>query len=91
MSQRIVAHFDIPGMTAQQYDRVIADLEQAGAGAPPARAYHVAAPKPGGWFVTDVWESEEELGRFAQVLMPILVRNGVTPPPPNVHPVHNIM
>src|SRR5438477_9733008 len=91
MKQPIVAHFDIPGMSAHQYDRVIAELRDAGVGAPAARRYHVAAPKADGWFVTDVWDSAAELDAFAKILMPILVRNGVTPPPPKVMPVHNIM
>jgi hypothetical protein len=91
MKKRIVAHFDIPGMTAEQYDRVLTDLRAAGQIAPTARSYHVAAPKPGGWMVTDVWDSQEDLDQFAGVLMPILIRNGVTPPPPSVYAVHNVM
>jgi quercetin dioxygenase-like cupin family protein len=73
----ITAVFDIPGMTSKQYDQTIKDLEAAGAGAPKGRLYHVANSKAGGWFVVDVWESEELLGAFAQTLMPILQKNGV--------------
>ena len=88
MDQAVIAHFDVPGMTSQQYDRVIAELEEAGLGAPPARRVHVAGPTDDGWLVTDVWDSADDLQQFAQVLMPILVRNGVTPPQPAVLPVH---
>ena len=33
----ITVTFDVPGMTAAHYDRIIARLEAAGAGAPPGR------------------------------------------------------
>jgi hypothetical protein len=39
----IVVEFNLPGMTVEQYDRVIADLEKAGSGAPDGRSFHVAA------------------------------------------------
>ena len=85
----ITAVFDISRMTSKQYDQTIKDLEAAGA--PKGRLYHVANSKTGGWLVVDVWESEELLGAFAQTLMPILHKNGVTPPQPQIHPVHNII
>ena len=87
----ITAVFEIPGMTAKQYDQTVKDLEAAGASAPKGRLYHVASSKAGGWFVVDVWESEELLNAFAQTLMPILQKAGVTPTPPQIHPVHNII
>jgi hypothetical protein len=90
-NQGIVALFDIPGMTAAQYDRVIKELEAAGAGSPKGRLYHVASAKEAGWFVVDVWESGELLNQFAQTLMPILQKNGVTPPQPQIYPTHNII
>jgi hypothetical protein len=89
MKQMVIANFDVPGMSAATYDLVIADLQRAGAGAPAGRRYHAAAPKDGGWWVTDVWDSAEDLDRFAKVLMPILVKNGVTPPRPAVLPLHH--
>ncbi len=87
----IAVVFDIPGMTSGQYDQVIKDLQVAGAGSPKGRLYHVAASKAGGWLVVDVWASDELLNQFAQTLMPILAKNGVTPPQPSIHPVHNII
>ena len=87
----IVAVFEVPGMTSEQYDRSIKELESAGAGNPKGRLYHVASSKSGGWFVVDVWESDELLNQFAQTLMPILQKIGVTPPQPQVYPVHNII
>ena len=87
----IVAIFDVPGMTAAQYDQVMKDLEIAGAGNPKGRQYHVATSKEAGWFVVDVWASPDSLNEFATALMPILQKNGVTPPQPQVFPAHNIV
>ncbi len=87
----IIALFDAPGMTSAQYDQVVKDLEAAGEGSPKGRLYHVASSKTGGWFVMDVWESAELLDRFAKTLIPILQKNGVTPPQPQVYTVHNII
>jgi hypothetical protein len=78
----ITAVFQVPGTTAAQYDGIIRDLEKAGEGAPDGRLYHVSSGTLEGWFIVDVWESAEQLGRFADVLMPIVAKNGVTPPPP---------
>jgi hypothetical protein len=83
--------FQVPGMTAKQYDRVIKDLESKGLGAPDGRMFHVASPTPEGWLVVDVFESEEKLNKFANSLMPVLAAAGVTPPRPAVYPVHNII
>jgi len=87
----IAAVFELSEMSAVQYDRVIKDLEVAGVGSPSGRLYHLAAPQNSGWYVLDVWESEEKLGRFAQVLMPILEKNGVNPPQPQILFSYNII
>jgi hypothetical protein len=87
----VTAIFDVPRMTAQQYDQIMAKLNDAGASAPDGRLYHVASPKGNGWLVVDVWESPEKLQAFAQTLMPIVQSVGVTPPTPEVLPAHNII
>ena len=87
----IAAVFNIPGMTQQQYDQVIKDLEAKGAGNPDGRLYHVASLSEAGGLVIDVWESEEKLGQFGEVLIPTLVAAGVTPAEAQIHPVHNII
>jgi hypothetical protein len=85
----LVAIFDVPGMTAEQYDQTVRELEKAGLGNPDGRLYHVAASKDGGWLVVDVWESEEKFGGFGESLMPILQAEGVPPAEPQIYPVHN--
>lgn len=87
--QKVIAQFNVPGMTAQQYDNVMADLQNAGQGNPASRLSHVASKLPNGWLVIDIWESGESLNEFAQTLMPILIKNGVTPPQPSVLPVYH--
>ncbi len=87
----IVVEFNVPGMTAAEYDTVLSRLESKGVGSPDGRVYHVAAPSSGGWFVVDVWESQEQFDRFGEVLIPTLQAAGVTPATPEVRPVHNII
>jgi len=85
----ITAVFSIPDMNAAQYDRVIEQLEAQGQLHPDGRLHHVANANGGGWHVVDIWESEEKLGAFAEVLMPIIAELGVTPPTPTLYAVHN--
>lgn len=87
----ITVMFDMPGVTSAQYDQVIKDLEAAGEGSPKGRLYHVAYPTEAGWLVVDVWESGELLDRFAQTLVPIMQKAGITPPQPRVYPAYNII
>ena len=86
----IVVEFNAPGMTATQYDSIIRDLESKGVGSPDGCVYHVAAPSSDGWFVVDVWESQEHFDRFGDVLIPALDAAGVTAKP-EVRPIHNII
>ncbi len=86
---KIVVVFDVKGMFNAQYDQVMKDLKQSGEEAPDGRANHFASNQDGGMTVVDVWESQEKLERFAGVLIPILVKNGVPPPVPQVRPLHN--
>ncbi len=58
------------------YDEVINHLEAAGHGQPAGRQFHVAARKETGYVVTDVWESQEALDRFMEVLGPLLQQAG---------------
>ena len=87
----ITAVFKVPTMTSEQYDKVIKELEVKGVGAPDGRLHHVASPDGGGLLVVDIWESEEKLDKFSQVLIPTLEGVGVTPAEPEIRPVHNII
>ena len=76
-------------MNAAEYDRVIQDLERRGVGTPAGRSYHFAAPSADGWFVVDVWESQEQFDKFGEVLMPTLQAAGITAAVPEIRPIHN--
>ncbi len=87
----LAAVFRIPGMNAQQYAKLLNDLEAEGEGHPRGRLYHVASQTADGWFVIDVWESREWFDAFGEVLVPMMAAAGVTPVEPEVHEVHNII
>jgi hypothetical protein len=74
-----------------QYDETIKKLDEAGAGAPDGRLYHVALESDGNIQVFDVWESQEKFDAFGATLMPILTGLGADPGTPMVTPVHNII
>ncbi len=89
----IVALFnDVPGMTAEIYDRTLPAIDEAGKNVISQRSHHVSAPTPnGGWFVCDVWESMEAFETFGTTLMPILAEAGVDVDAvePQIYQVHN--
>jgi hypothetical protein len=84
-------YFAVQGMSADKYDEVIRQLEQAGAGAPEGRSYHCAFDGQGGLHVFDVWESQEAFEAFGQTLMPILAAADIDPGEPVIAAVHNII
>ena len=86
---RLMVVFDVDGMTAAQYDAVIAALVQAGQASPAGRISHAAAPRPGGWLVVDTYSSEESFESFGRHLLPVLASLGVGVAP-RVYPAHAI-
>jgi hypothetical protein len=87
----IAVVFTPQSMTVAQYHEIIKRLEEAGAGAPKGRLYHVCYGSSEQLQVTDVWESVETFERFGQTLMPILQQMGLDPGQPNINPIHNII
>lgn len=87
----ILVIFRVPDMSQAQYDSVMKDLDQVNMYKVKSRLHHCMAPNGDGSVVVDVWESPEALNEFFGTLGPILVRNGVTPPQPEIYPVHNIV
>jgi len=88
--QKIVALFNVVGYTAEQYSQVIKDMEAAGKLKNPAYINRVVAQQTDGLLIIDVWESEEALNEFAETLVPILIKHGVTPARPTVLPLVDI-
>ena len=89
--------FEFPGVTQAQYDQVLNKLTNGGSLRSlsdwPVKGVlsHVAGPTPNGWRVVDVWESEADLMKFAQILMPILKSTGFPDAPPQIFPAHNFV
>ncbi len=88
----IITVFNLSSMTTEKYNQAIRGLEAAGQGKPKGRLYHVAArQEDGSTIVTDIWESAALLDEFGKTLIPVLNKAGVTPVPPVVHPVLNVI
>jgi hypothetical protein len=77
--------------TPAKYDETLKQLEEAGAGAPPGRVYHVAMESDGLIQVFDVWESEESFRAFGETLIPILAAAGVDVGQPQISRVRNMI
>jgi hypothetical protein len=54
----------IPGMDAATYDSVMEHLEWNEQDLPDGFVSHYAGPTDDGWFVFDVWESQQDFERF---------------------------
>jgi hypothetical protein len=91
MQMAIAVVFTPVSMTTAQYDEIITRLEQAGAGTPAGRLYHISSGSADQVQVMDVWESSEAFEQFGQTLMPILQQLGVDPGQPAISPVHSII
>ena len=87
----LVLRFTQPGMTAAKYDETVKRLEQAGAGAPAGRLYHVCFGDKENLRVSDIWDSRESFERFGQTLRPILQELGIDSGEPEVLEVYNII
>lgn len=58
---------EIASLSADDYDRITADLEAySGGGSRHPGVSHVAGIGPSGLYIVDVWGSEEEFGAYAQ-------------------------
>lgn len=77
------------GFTQERYDTTLAQLEEAGVGAPDGRISHVALETNGEIQVFDIWESQEAFDAFGATLLPILAAAGIEPNEPMVAQVHN--
>ncbi len=84
-------YFTPSGFTKDKYDEAIGKLEEAGAGSPAGRTYHVALESDGAIQVFDIWESQDAFEAFGRTLVPILSELGVDPGQPMAAEVHNVI
>ena len=87
----IAVRFTPKSMNAAKYDECIKRLEQAGAGAPDGRLYHVSYGSKNELGVVDVWTSQEAFDEFGKTLMPILQELGIDAGEPEISEVHNVI
>ena len=73
----IVVRFNPTNLTKEKYDESVELLKEAGAWPPDGLDYHVFFGPEGGMRVSEIWDSQEQLEAFGQVLMPILINQGM--------------
>ena len=86
-----------PGMTQENYEAVVRRLTD-GKGRLESPAdwpvegllSHAAGEAPGGFRVVDVWESEEAVRRFGEILAPLLQEVGIEAEP-ELYPAHTFV
>ena len=79
-------NIEIPGMTADVYDQVMANLDWDGQPLPQGFISHYAGPSDNGWFVFDTWESQQDFENFARDRLIAAIGAAVDGEPPEVHP-----
>jgi hypothetical protein len=87
----VVLRFAPAGLTLEKYKQTLTRLEEAGVGSPAGRLYHVCFGDENSVRVSDIWDSMESFEKFGEKLRPILEDLGVTPDPPEVMNVFNIV
>lgn len=73
----IVVRFNPTNLTKEKYDESVRLLEEAEAWPPDGLDYHVFFGPEGNMRVSEIWDSQEQLEAFGQVLMPILAEQGM--------------
>jgi hypothetical protein len=73
----ILIRFTPNGMTSEQYNNVGEKLENGGHWPPEGLLAHVCFGTSGNLRVSEVWESQEQQERFAQMLMPLLEEENI--------------
>jgi hypothetical protein len=88
--KKVIVQFNIPGMTAKQYDQAWEDLRAAGESHPIGLLQHVGGHQGSNWVVVEVWESAETFNKYSETLMPILRNLGIniSQGKPVITPVH---
>lgn len=92
----VVLVVQAPGLTREQYEDSVKRVSRRGTLESPADwpveglLAHIAGEGPNGFRVVDVWESEEAMQRFGEILRPVLSELGVEAQP-EIYPVHTFV
>lgn len=73
----LVVRFYPTNLTKEKYDESTRLLEGVGAWPPDGLEYHVFFGPEGDTRVSEIWDSQEKLEAFGEVLMPILQEQGI--------------
>lgn len=87
----VLIRFAPPSLTAEQYDKVVARLNEEGVFPADGLDYEICFGSEGNLKVSQVWDTKEHMEAFGQRLMPILQEVGIDPGEPEIVEVHNII
>jgi hypothetical protein len=92
----IVAVFEVPGLTQQNYEETVRRLSGKNRMSSPSDwpveglLVHVAGQGANGFRVVDVWTSEDAFRRFGEKLIPVLRELGIEGQP-EIYPSHTVV
>jgi heme-degrading monooxygenase HmoA len=87
----VLVRSEVPGLTQELYDRLIAEFEPKVKQAP-GFVSHVAGPIPGGWAVTEIWETPEQFNAWiTATVMPTAMAAGMNAPIITMTPLHHVI
>jgi hypothetical protein len=92
----IVAVFEVPGLTQQNYEETVRRLTGKNRMTSPSDwpveglLVHVAGQGAKGFRVVDVWASEDAFRRFGEKLIPVLRELGIEGEP-EIYPSHTVV
>ena len=94
----MLAVHQVPSLTQEKYEEVVRRLTDGKKSRPDSLAdfpfagllVHAAGQSENGFCIIDVWESEEAIVRFREVIAPIVQEVGVDDPP-EFFPAHTFI
>ncbi|MEU4350222.1 hypothetical protein [Streptomyces sp. NPDC023838] len=86
----ILMQIELPGVTTEQYDALNSRLQALPSNPFGGCLAHVCVPMGGGVKISDLWESEQAMQKFMEVVTPLAQEAGLPQgPEPKVSQVHN--
>jgi hypothetical protein len=87
----VLVRAEVPGMTEQQYDGFVQQLEPV-LRQSPGFISHAGYPIAGGWSVVEVWESEADYDRWMQgTVLPAMKAANAPEPRLEVFPIRTLI
>jgi hypothetical protein len=86
----IGVYFRPSSLTTDQYDRIMEELDDAGATRPAGRVSHCCFGPAENLMVFDIWETQEAFETFGKILEPIAEKIGVDIGAPDVLEIHRV-